>query len=117
MKKLQLLALSMLLSTAYIAQSADEASQGKQRRGQGGQRQGRPKQDITQLQADAATAIGSPLSDALVGTYAQQLSSAISSLSANSTNDEVKAVREIIRNIRVALQQLHPKAAKDEIVA
>jgi len=97
MKKLQILAITMLLSISFIAQAANTKPRGKQ--------------DLTQQIADATTAIGSPLSDALVATYANQLNPAISKLSTNSTNDEIKAVNQIIQNIRVALLQLHPKAA------
>ncbi len=108
MKKLQILALSMLLSTGFIAQ----ASQGQAKQGgkdkQGQAKQG--KQDLTQQITDATTAIGSPLSDALVATYANQLNPAISKLSTNSTNDEIKAINNIMKNIKVALLQLHPKA-------
>ncbi len=123
MKKLQLLALSMLLSTAYIAQASDEASPGKRKnkstenrqnnKGQSKKSKKGKRGNSTELQAEALEAIGGTLDYASLANYAAQVNTALSSLSASSTTDEVKNVQTMLRNVSINLRALNPKAVEE----
>lgn len=123
MKKVQLLALSMLLSTGYMTQTTDfktiknNTEKNQSRRDNKGMKRdnkGMKNSNRAEIEAEALAAIGGNLDYPSVISYANQTNTALAKLSASSTTDDVKAVQKMLRNIRINLRALNPKAVVDE---
>lgn len=183
MKKLQLLALSMLLSTTYIAQASDDSTSsqlskrqlrrlekelarenesemdeenseldelsprqlrklekeqarqdksnpmdiqrvmpgdpghgmmrpavmpknGQLQQNENGRQGKEPRLDRAAMKAQALDAIGTPLTSKSISKYSAQLPKMIAHLSENPTRDEMKPVRETLRNVALGLREL-----------
>ncbi len=120
MKKLQLFALLMLLSTGYITQ-ADQGGQGGQRSGQGGQggQQGGHKKGghkgnkgPMMSQQEIEKALGSSLSFEAISDYAKLYAEDISTLSASSEPAVIQPVMEKGRVVNEGLRLLLPNPEK-----
>lgn len=96
MKKLQILALLMLLSTSYSTQTVPGGQGGGQR-------------PVQMSSEQLATALGGSVTYASISAYVESLSKNIAKLSASSTTDEKQAVRKQIMVMNQSLRQLDPK--------
>jgi hypothetical protein len=113
MKKLQLFALLMLLSTGYIAQASGTSNNmpnggSSKRMKKGGQMQHQMMTQAEILSALGATTLSYDAISAYAGSYAD----AIDTLSASSTSADIQAVMKQGMVINQAIMMLAPKPAK-----